>query len=158
MSSLRDQLLKMGLVDEAQAKKAAHDRRRTNKQKGRAGVQAERAERSAELEQQAQDKRRADKAREQARAETREDAERRNQAQQILESGRVSIKSGRRRFYYESRDGRVPYLEMDEQQAAQIEKGALALCETPDGRISLANAEAAARLAELAPEWLRAGR
>ena len=100
----------------------------------------------------------ASEAREQARAETREDAERRNQAQQILESGRVSIKSGRRRFYYESRDGRVPYLEMDEQQAAQIEKGALALCETPDGRISLANAEEVAPLAELAPEWLRAGR
>jgi uncharacterized protein len=158
MSSLRDQLLKMGLVDETQAKKAAHDKRRSNKKKGRDGVQAERAQRSAEQEQQAQAKRAADKTREQERAGTRETAERTHQAQQILESGRVRLKSGRRRFYYESRDGRVPYVEMDDRQAAQIEGGALALCETPDGRVSLVNAESAARLAEISPEWMRAGR
>lgn len=125
MSSIKDQLLQMGLVSAAQAEGAG-------RRGERRGKRAERADDEAPAT--------ADEA----------------LIARIVEAGRVEAGSGgRRRFYYESRDDRVPYLELPDALASRLEKREAAICEAPDGTVSVVDADTARRIAALDRRWLR---
>jgi len=75
----------------------------------------------------------------------------------IADSGRLAGKTeGRNRFYFETRDGRVPYIEIGQETVARLASGRAAVCESPEGAVSLVDGEAAARIAALDRGWLRA--
>ena len=153
--SISDQLLKMGLVDEKQAKQAKHRQRQENSKKGRRGVEAARVDRRALLEANQAQARQADKDRERGRQDEVALREAQNRIAQIVQSGSVRGRTGgRKRFYYESRDGRVPYLELNDETVDGLDKGSIALAEEPSGRIVLVDGDCARRIAELDPMWL----
>lgn len=74
----------------------------------------------------------------------------------LVEDGRLPGRiAGNRRFYYEARDGRVPYLELDDAIAKQLELGAAAIAEAPSGRITLIGGATAASIVERDAQWVR---
>jgi len=155
-NSLQEQLLKMGLVDDSQVRKAQHEKRVDNQSKGRKGVAAQRTQRDSKASAARQATKRADRAREKAKWSAAEAREVQQRAQQIVDSGRVQGRvHGRKRFYFESRDGRVPYVELSDEIVTQLERGRAGLAETPTGETSLIEAASAERVFDLDPDWLR---
>jgi len=155
-SSLQDQMLKMGLVDATQVRKAQHDKRVGNQAKGRKGVAAQRTQRDAKAAAARHATKRADRAREKAKWTAAETREVQLLVQQIVDSGRLQGRThGRRRFYFDSRDGRVPYLELSDEMVTDLERGRVGLAETPKGETSLIEGTSAGRAFDLDPDWLR---
>lgn len=155
--SIKEQLLKMGLVSAQQAQQASTEKRQTRKRKGRKQSGAERAARQAERDRRDGRRRDADRQREKARHADQQAAAEGWRVGQIADSGRLSGKvEGNKRFYFETRDGRLPYVEVDAETRAALESGRAAVCESPDGAVSLIEGQAAARIAELDRRWLRA--
>lgn len=75
---------------------------------------------------------------------------------QIVAAGQLGGNiGGRRRFYYEARDGRVLYIELDDGVAGRLEKRNAAICEAPGGEITLVDGETAQRVAALDAQWVR---
>ncbi len=153
--SLRDQLLKAGLVSEKQARQAAHAQRVDRKQQGRQGVEAEREQRKHKVEAEQQAKRESDRARESARRERVLDRETENRLRQTIASGRLEKTRGPRRFYFVTRDDRLPCLEVTDDVAQRLERGGAAITESPEGEWSIVDGDTARRVAEIDPAWLR---
>lgn len=137
MSTIKDQLLQMGLVPPAQANESGRGERR-----GRRGGR----------EQQSQhEPHRAPKNPAPPPTST-DDA----LIARLVDAGRVEgALSGRRRFYFESRDDRVLAVEVPDAIAGRLEKRDLAICEAPDGAITVVDADTARRIAALDRTWLR---
>jgi uncharacterized protein len=155
--TLGDQLLKLGLVDEKQVKKSKHDQRTDKKARGRDGIEADRSRRAKEADQRRTTARQTDRDRSRERNESAADRETQNRIQQMVASGRVDGRTGgRRRFYFESRDGRVPLMEVNDDTHNGLEAGRIGIAEDLEGKITLITRESAARVAELDPSWLRA--
>ncbi len=153
--SISDQLLKMGLVDEKKAKQVKHQKRQENTKKGRRGVENARMDRRAALAASQDNARQKDRERELQRQEKSDKIAEQHRIMQIVQSGTVKGKTGgRKRFYYDSRDGRVPYLEVNDDVLDALEKGTMALAEEPEGRMFIIDESSAARVAELDPLWL----
>ena len=157
MSSISDQLLKLGLVDAKRAKKAEHDKRVGNKKRGGgAGGAAERRARDAKAQAQREARRAADRAREIARQAETGGRETQLQIEQMVESGRAPGKTGgRKRFYFEARDGTVPYLHLSDEAFEALANARLAIVESPKGTPTLVVADTAQRIADLDLRWLR---
>ena len=156
-NSLQEQMLKLGLVDEKQVRDAAATRRSERRSKGqgnrsgaRGGRERTRSENARALE----------TARKAAldRSSSPEGAKPEIQAEvgAIVKAGRWKGQiDGRRRFYFESRDGRVPYLPLHDEIIVELERGTAALVESPTGQTSIITAEAAVKVMSLDVEWLR---
>lgn len=156
MSSLRDQLLKAGLVSQKQARQSQHQARVKRKKSGRAGMQAERDAKQAELAAQKAAERQAAKARSAAQNAEVDARGLQNRVSQIVKGGKAKIdERGRRRFYFETRDGRVVYLALGDPENDQLQSGQLGIVESATGKVSVIDRETAARVAELDPEWIR---
>lgn len=76
---------------------------------------------------------------------------------ELAQKGRIEARvRGQRRWYYVSRrHGLVPYLELSEEAAQNLESGTWALCETPRGESWLVTAETAKALSAADPTWIR---
>jgi len=76
---------------------------------------------------------------------------------ELAQKGRVESKPrGQRRWYFVSRkNGLVPFIELSDEAAQNLESGTWALCETPRGESWLVDAETAKALAAADPTWLR---
>ncbi len=157
MSSIKDQLLQLGLVDEKQAKQAAHDKRVANRKKGGGAAHAkERRARDDAARAQRDEERARDRAREIERQSQTTGRDTQLRIAQMVESGRVPGKTGgRKRFYFDGREGRVPYAQVSDEIAEALEAGRIALVESPQAKTSLVVAETAERIAELDLRWLR---
>lgn len=156
MSSLRDQLLKAGLVSQKQARQSKHRQRVERKQKGADGVEAERAARRAKAEQ-AREQERAEARARSADANAVEDARNlQNQISQIVAGGRTRLDHrGRRRFYFETRDGRVLYLALSDPENDKLQSGQLGIVESDAGKVSVVDRGTAERVAGLDARWIR---
>ncbi len=64
--------------------------------------------------------------------------------------------AGRKRFYFEARDGRVPYLAVADAAYQALGEGALCICESPDGRVAVLKRGDAARVKATDAAWVRA--
>ncbi|MEZ4470111.1 MAG: DUF2058 family protein [bacterium] len=156
MSSLKDQLLKLGLVSEKQARQSAHEQRVKKKSQGRDGAVAEREQRQQQAEQAQQARRDQDRDRERARQARLDARALIHQINDVVEGGRLDGRTnGSRRFYYESRDGRVPLLELSDGAFDDLIAGRAAVAESPRGDARLITAEAARKVAALDRVWLR---
>ena len=130
MASLKDQLLKAGLVNKKAARKADQQARQERKQdqgsrEARAVVEArEAAARQAEREQALAEKLAARRAREQAR----EREESRRQVDQLLQAHRTYFRPGRQPFWHPSPDRRhLLRLDLPERVAYELHGGKLAV-------------------------------
>ena len=153
---LRDQLLKAGVVSKKQARKAAHEKRTRAKKIGRDAVETERATDKERVEAEREANRAQDRERERQREAARTARQTPLKAAQIVESGRLEGRiHGPRRFYFESRDGRVPFLEVSDETAGRLEVGRAALVESSEGALTIIQPDAAHKIVALDPKWLR---
>lgn len=149
MGDLRDQLLKAGLVTDKQVQKVTSAERRRKKAKGHKAAARERAQREAEQAEKLRQRAARDKAAGKARAAEAATTEQRAQADQIIKSHAVSgATRGRRRWYFERPDGRVPYVTVSDEAAEGLEQGRLALVAGARGATVVAR-DAAQRVAAL---------
>lgn len=76
--------------------------------------------------------------------------------EQVVESGKLSGKThGPRRFYYVSRDGRVPYATVSDDIASGLQSGRVGLVESPDGVLTFIDGKTARQVADIDRAWLR---
>ena len=140
--SLRDQLLKSGLADEKQARKAGQDKRRARKAgKGRgapAGADALEASRRAKAEQ--------DRALERERQAARQRKESEAQIRQLLERHRVKREEGDTPFSFQV-DGKVRTWRVSDSERSRLVGGQLAIAGLGDD-LQLIPPEIAARIAQ----------
>ena len=167
MGDLRDMLLKAGLVSEEQAKKAeAHKQDAEQRAKGRGqppprpgrgggGGGGERGDRR-----QGHERPRRDEAR-----DTRPPPEPRTASLtpeestrlfKLAQAGKVEGKTrGQRRWYYVSRSGNVPFLELSDEAARDLGDGHTAIAESERGEVWLVTRDAAEQLIAGDPAWIR---
>ena len=159
--SLRDQLLKAGIVDKKKVQQAERDQKQARRlQQGHREKQAERearaeAEQAARLEaerQQRQDERRA-------REQAREAAERLRQVDNLLRHHALPApRGGTQRFWYRSPDGRQALrLTLPERLAVELRAGRLALAwhgSPASPTVILIPRDTALRVERLLPERL----
>ncbi len=156
MSSIKDQLLKLGLVDEQQTRRAEHQKRVSNKKKGSRGVAEDRRAREAQGGDARRVRQEADRAREQGREAGRLEHEAQGRVAQIVASGRIKGRTGGPgRFYFEARGERLPYLAANDETVTALGNGRYAIAESPMGEVTLVDAEAAARIRDIDDAWLR---
>jgi len=156
MGDLKNQLLKAGLVDKKQIEAVKREKKQARKKKGQktleAEVQAKREVQAAE----AAERRREDRERELAKQAQLAAHEQLHRIAQIAESSGLEP-AGRpnRRWYFEARDGRIPYVAVDDELSHKLERGSAALVESPDGKMWTVSREAAERIDQLDRSWIR---
>ena len=159
--SLKEQMLKAGLITEQEAKQATHSQKVVHKKTGRKERERQSEQTRRELEAGRQAERERDKTHEAGRTAERglEEAERqsgqrhRSAVSAAYREGLIEKWEGPRRYYY-LRDGRVDYLLVSDDIARRLENGqaAIAAGEKNTQRPCLLNAGAAKNLIEAAPE------
>ena len=159
--SLKDQMVKAGLVSAKQARQVAHRERVERKQSGESAAQLEAEARAEEVrrEQEAQRVRDRQLAREQQAQQVERERQiqerERRQAQldAALRDGRIEHWQGMRTYYFT--DGiRIESLSVSDDAARRLQVGTAAIVRTdaPGAPYTLLNVAQAARLQELAPE------
>ena len=116
--SLQEQMLKLGLVDEKQVQKVEGDKKTPRRAKGR----RESRPKGGGLRRELVDARRLAEERIQRGADL--DLETEKRIEVLINDGRRKGKvEGRRRFYFDSRDGRVPHLDLSDEVVGELESG-----------------------------------
>ncbi|MFT7578465.1 MAG: hypothetical protein ACI9MR_000123 [Myxococcota bacterium] len=155
MTDMLDQLLKAGLVSDDAAEKA-------KVQTERATRDAQRPTRPPRPGQGGGARTRRGEQRPTSRPEPVETARRLDESAQaevatLAKEGRADgQRRGGRRFYFESRAGKIPCVEVTPDASQALEKGRLGLVEDPDGDVWLVNEVTARAIAAIDVTWLRA--
>lgn len=145
MGDLADKFLKAGLVTAEQAKKATTPPPRPPRK-------------DAPPQQQSAPQSHAPQHAPQPSAPL--DDELKQRLRSLAHGGKVDARwRGQRRWYYVSRRGVVPFIEINDEAAQALEQGGAALAEAPNGEAWLVTGECAHKLRALhadgAREWLR---
>jgi uncharacterized protein YaiL (DUF2058 family) len=153
--SLRDQFKKANLISDKEARRLAHEARVERKEKGREQLEQEQQQRHEEL-QRVQGEERARTVRQQQQEEAaRKAREEAAAVQAILDREARKPEPGPTRWYFETDDGSLPWLELSPREAQQLRAGMTCVVRrgapgTHDYRL-LTN-ELARRVARLRPE------
>jgi uncharacterized protein YaiL (DUF2058 family) len=125
MGDLRDQLKKAKLLSEKEAKQLAHQDRVRRAEVGREALEREEAQRRAELAQQQEAEREAQREQQRRLEEERRAAAERAACRELLEREVIRPRErGGKRWYFQLPDGSLPWLEVDEALAFQLQSGA----------------------------------
>ena len=152
---LKSQLLKAGLVDKKQVEAAKREKKKARKQKGRKAIDADEQARRDRHAAEAEKRRQVDRERDLSKQEQAVVQEQVQRLVQIAESGSVEPKSRpNRRWYYVTRDGRIPYLSVDDELQRDLERGSAALVESPAGKTWAVGRESAERIDQLDKSWI----
>ena len=159
LSSLRDQLLKKGLVDKKRKRRIERELREERKQTQGARLSKRELETEAEQAEQAhRESVAAERAeRRQVQREKAEAMQRRLRARNLVLGNRVASGRGQR-FFYPKTDGRIGEIEVSSGIAFQLRCGEAALAELEDGPIEqvfVVRRRAALALREIAPHCVR---
>ncbi|HEX7926894.1 MAG TPA: DUF2058 family protein [bacterium] len=162
MGSLRDEMLKAGLVSKKDAKRAAHTQRVETKETGREEAERRAAEERAAIAKQAeaqriQDRETALKAHaEQSAKEQAAGAQARIAAQieSALREGKVEHWEGQRTYYFLAGERELLFLNVSDDASRRLSEGKAAIVRSADSKspYTLLHAGAAEKLAEVAPE------
>jgi len=154
MGSLRDQLLKAGLVDKKKIKEAAHEERIKRKTGSFRQLEHEKTLKDAEwTEKQNLQKIEQQKlAGEQKLKQQNEQPE--QQVNTIIKETRIGQNwAGNRRFYFSTPENRITYLNVSDTIGAKLERGETS--SPASGGYFIISATGARRIDKLAPECLR---
>lgn len=160
MPSLRDQLLRAGMITKEQKRQADQEERRERKkhQKGQA-EEAAQAQQQQAYEARLEAQRTADQQRAVAQRTQLGAREQGLQIRHILDYWQVPIEpAGTRRWYFATRSNTIRYLDVSDPTASQLSRGALAIVEHPEELETpyvLIDREAAVLMARLAPQYVR---
>lgn len=159
--SLKDQMLKAGLISEQQARQADHRQRVKKKKTTRQEREQEKQVAKNEAQAQLQKERTRDRELgEKNRSDQQVQEERRQQQQRqesalaaVYREGEVQNWEGPRRYYY-AREGRIDILMLTDEMARRMESGKIAIvaAEKNPRRVTLLQAGSAKKLREAAPE------
>lgn len=156
MSNLRDQLLKAGLVNASQVKRAKHEERVHRTEAGREGLEREAAERDAERRSDVDAERAANRAREESRRVRDAEVARERLLVQRLAGGRLREgTAGARRWYFVAEGGRVTYLDLSDDATRRVQRGLAAIVVTRGhvrGEFCLVDATTAGYLSQETPD------
>lgn len=158
--SLKEQMLKAGLITEEEARRTTHKKRVEDKKSGHKARQQARETTRAEAREQTERQKDQDRQRSSARREVEQDKQHTLQKKQHSESalaaayreGAVANWEGPRRYYY-AVEGRIDYLMVTEDVSRRLERGQIAIAagERNPARRSLLTAPAARKLREIDP-------
>ena len=158
--SLKEQMLKAGLITEKEAREATHKTRVAHKKTDRRQREAEAEKSKTALKRQKQSESEGDRASNRAREEARKRTESGHQDRQRGESafsavyreGLIAKWEGPRRYYF-AQDGRVEYLLVSDEAGRRLEHGRAAIVrgEKNPARLCLMNGGAAKKLRGLDP-------
>lgn len=140
--SLRDQLLKAGLVSQAQAQATSEPKGRGRGQRGGGGSGG------------GGDSAASEPAPQPVLERTPEnEATIQSEVAGLISQHRIKGRhGGERRWYYATADGRLPFVEMSDEMAGQVEAGNVGLVETAAGTVAYVDAAAMGRIGQLTPE------
>lgn len=131
MQNLRDKLLKAGLVNKKQKRRAEHSQRQ-RKRKGKADPEGTaEARRQAAYEAKLQADRQRSQALEAERKAVRDAKERDLRVRYLTDHHRVRWNRGDRRWYFVARDGTMLYFPLDADAARRLAYGTAAIVEVP---------------------------
>ena len=160
MPSLRDQLLRAGMITKEQKRQVDQEERRERKkhQKGQA-EEATQAQQRQAYEARLEAQRAADQQRTAAQRTQLEAREQRLQIRHIIAYWRMPTEPvGTRRWYFATRSNTIKYLYVSEPTASQLSHGALAVVEYPEELETpyiLIDREAATLIARIDPQYVR---
>jgi uncharacterized protein YaiL (DUF2058 family) len=155
MGDLKDQLRKAGLVSEKEIKRARHQERVHATEVGRAGIEAERRETEERARRDAEERRLADRRREEERRRSREEEAARSRGEQTIRGSLLAdATGGSRRFFFETHDGAIRFLDLSDSAARKLATGTAAIIESRGlvrGDYCLIDARAASEIETLFP-------
>ena len=154
--NMRDQLKKAKLLSDKQAKQLAHNQRVERKEKGRAQLEQEQQTRKVEV-QEMRAKTAADTRRDQQEIERQRKQREEQSAIDVLIAAAKKPGPGPVKFYFEARDGSLPWLDLSPREAQEVSAGQL--CVVRGGPIGthvyrLMPADSARRVAQARPDAL----
>ena len=133
MADMRDALRKAGLASKKELRQVKHRDRVRRKDLGKDGLAAEREQGEAEHRAEGEDKKRADRAREKDRAQhQRDEAVRTRLASLLQENDLSSREGGPKRFYFETPDGHISFLEVSPNLVRRLAQGDAAIVSAAD--------------------------
>lgn len=159
MGDLREQLLKAKLIDETKSREVKREKRRKRKQKGVKALEQEAKAREESFRNQRNaqaitDKQNALRKQQQETAQTQS-----VRLRQLISSQLVSGKiNGPVKFYFVSRTGFIPSLEVSSEIADSLRSGKIAIVEQPGLNreiFSVVPRETALKIQAEAPEFVR---
>jgi uncharacterized protein YaiL (DUF2058 family) len=127
MGDLRDQLKKAKLLSDKEAKRLAHEERVKRKDVGREGLEREQAARQQELAGLREQDREDDRRRQAELERDRQDRAERAACEEIVRAARVPGRGGQIRFFFETEDGRLPWLSVSESERLELGSGMVAI-------------------------------
>ncbi|OEU72031.1 MAG: hypothetical protein BA874_06415 [Desulfuromonadales bacterium C00003068] len=122
--SLQEQLLKAGLVNQKQVKKAEHDKR-VQKKKGKKGAQTTSDDTKERLKKQRVQQAEHDRQLNRQRLEQEQQKENHAAAQQLIQKNRTKIEPGDVPFHYVTGGGQIERLYVTQEIADQLGTGVL---------------------------------
>jgi hypothetical protein len=159
VGDLSEELLKAGLISKKQFKQAKHDERVKKTKVGHEGLEKEERKRRGEQERREASRRDKDRKRVRGEQTAVEEKVTRARLKDVVKNGAVkSGVNGNRRFYFLTRDGKIPFLELNDEAARGLQFGDLAIVQIPDlklERFVLLPKRTAAQVKEIEPELVR---
>jgi len=137
MSDMRDALRKAGLVSDRDLRQASHQERVRRKELGEDGLESERRRREEESRREEAERRAADRERERDRSREQglrrqppTAASRKPLAELLRGGGLLPREAGPRRFYFETREGEIRFLDVSDGLARRLTQGDAAIVDT----------------------------
>ena len=157
--SLKEQMLKAGLIDEAQAKRASHETRRVQKKTPHNKREQQTRQSKEEAAQQAKAQREQDRLREQERQAAQQKStgqtERSNIRQTVFRDGLLANWQGPKRYHFVEQ-GRVEFIDVSDTVLEKLSQGRAAIARRPNKgqQYEVITRAAGDLLREAMPEYL----
>lgn len=131
--SLKDELLKAKLISKKQLKRLEHQDRVEKKQLGQGKLQGKKQQQLQAIEKKQQQKKQQDQQRAKREQEKRLNKEKLAQIRQIINQGKLQGHgAGNRKFYFVTRNGKIPFILVSDDLMRQLERGEMAIIEPGD--------------------------
>jgi uncharacterized protein YaiL (DUF2058 family) len=151
MGNLGDAFKKAGVINKKDLARQRHEERVERKKLGRDGLEKKRSEANQQARQRRDAQRDQDRNTERQRRAALDQGEALAQARDLVKSHALEVRQGRRRFYFEEPDGRLPYLLVDDSLLKKLENAQAAIAH--DGlSFRFIDGKTLARVLDLAPE------
>jgi hypothetical protein len=124
--SLQEQLLKAGMVNQKQVKKAQHEKRVENKKKKKGGVSSEESARIRLQQQQAEQAKQNQKLNAERNLQSQQKADQ-AAARQLIASNKVRLEEGDVTYHYVGADGKIKRISVQQDVADKLSDGLLGL-------------------------------